>query len=266
MNEPKRLLVESQSQLLSQMLHAAQREELPADLRERMARGLSLAAGGAVLGALTANGSVGGAAAGLGVPTVLSAGAATVTSGVNGAHGASALGVGALGGKVTAGVAGPMTWLKGTLVAVALTGAIGGTVLLQGQDAPPVLPRPAAAAPAPAAVPEGLSEVQVEPLKSLSASEPMVPVSEDGETDVTQRKVGRVKVRKAAAGSAPTTAPGVETLGDLGREVRLLDAARQSIRSGDLEVARAKLAQYEASFPNGSLRAEAASLARAAAR
>jgi TolA-binding protein len=256
MNDPKRLVAEFQSPLMNELLHAAQREQLPDELRHRMAQGLALTLGGASLGAGIAGSSqLPAAIAGTQQAGVLTASGSTT---------ASVAGTG-LGGTSTAtGVswlgatwANTAVWIKMAVAIGAVTGAAGIGSWLGGW------PQPSSAPAASNAI-----EIVEPPANGAVISDgtpaaPLVAADEEPSIRETRPKVARPKVKAGRSGLSEQ--PVAELQGDLGREVRLLDAARRAIISGNLDSAREKLAQYSKAFPNGSLRAEAASLAKAAA-
>lgn len=288
MNEPKRLVAESQSALAHELLRAAQSERVPDVLRQRMAEGLAITLGvGSVGAGLSLGGANVGAQGGL---------AATQAAGIVG-QSASALGSGAAAtGSAGMGAAaltqgftwaGASMWVKGALAVCALTGAAGlGTAVKHWGDGD--VSRPAASLRDGASLRDSASVAENAAPARVDAPEPTIVNPESapriveprGVTDLDAERVAtppvepdphevapsarRAKMRSAgkAVGLAPaSTAPS----SDLGREVRMLDAARRAIIAGDAQLAREKLAQYSRAFPNGALRAEAASLAKTAA-
>lgn len=270
MNEPKRLLAESQSSLAHELLLAARGERVSNELRLRMSDGLALTLGVTSLGAgLTLGGHASGAVAGIAASGLAGAGGG-VTAGTNlAALGAGSGGALASSGSALTTSAGAALWLKGVLAVSVLTGAVGlGSAVthwLAPVEAPSSasatgLASPAAVAPA-RALQDGLL---VAPGDLAGAPETAVPRVAAPTTDVAapiELERGSRKVRsKGKAASTPAT-----TSSDLDREVRLLDAARRAILAGDINGARERLAQYSRTFPQGALRGEAASLARAAA-
>lgn len=258
MNEPRRLIAGLQSPLASEMLRAAQHEQVPDELRHRMAQGLALALGTTALGtgaALTSQ-APGGAA--LGAHQALG-NALSVSTGTIGGASATQTGAWSLGSAW----ANSALWVKGgvTLMALAGLAGVGGWLGSESQTAAPNKTTDAPPPPVTVAPPADEAAVALSPSSDVGhpqlAKEPLNPDSSS-----TRSKQARPK-GKVIRGSA-TEKSGAELSGDLGREVQLLDAARRAIISGNLDSAREKLAQYSRAFPNGSLRAEAASLAKAA--
>lgn len=282
MNDPKRLVAEPQSALAHELLIAAQSERVPDALRQRMAEGLAITLGVGSIGAgLSLGGANVGAQSGL---------AATQTAGIA-SQSASALGDGAATATGGAGMgaaaltqgftwAGASVWVKGALALCAVTGAAGlGTVVKHwasgdaashGDVASHGVQVTEKAAFAPAVNPSDVAPANAERTletrdvggpgaERLVATPSVQPATLDG-----AQSTPRVKAR--SAGKAVALAPASTTpSGDLGREVRMLDAVRRAIIAGDAQLAREKLAQYGRAFPQGALRAEAASLAKTAA-
>lgn len=270
MNDPKRLMAEPHSALAHELLRAAETERVPDVLRQRMAEGFAAALGATSIGV------------GFGV------GSSAVQSGaVGAAAGESAIGSGAAGlaaggANVAAGGGASLAqgtawatsavWVKGALSVCALTGAVGlGTLVERWLE-------PAAVVDGGVAAPVVVQPVAPEAHGAQTAPAPVPEVSRGGEVEATKRVVsdgvigqdrgeatgGRRVSRSSSKAPAGHEEANKQT-GDLGREVRMLDAARRAIISGDIGAAREKLAQYGRAFPQGALRAEAASLAKAAA-
>lgn len=258
MNDPKRLVAELHSPLMNELLSAAQREQLPDELRQRMSQGLALALGGASLGAgIAASSQIPGAIAGAQQTGVLAA-SSSVASGTAGIALNGAPTVAGASGSLGGAWANTAVWIKAAVAASTLIGAAGvGTWL----GAWPV-------AEAPSDVGAASVSNRVEPLAGTAFISDVVPatplVAAEQESPVSQARPIKTPSKAKTARSAAPQQTVSESQGDLGREVRLLDAARRAIISGDLDSARAKLAHYSRAFPNGALRAEAASLAKAA--
>lgn len=290
MNDPKRLVAESHSMLAHELLNAAQSERVPHTLQQRMAEGLAITLGVSSIGAGLALGG----SAQAGVQSGIAAAQSTaMAAGEVSVGGAAGFGTAAIGASNTAAIGGATlaqgatwvssaVWLKGVLAVCALTGAVGlGSVAKQWLDPSGALTNGVA--------PNGVAPNGAEPNvaqgsgaeRGIAVPDAVEPrVAESGDTQrianvdigepsgaevADQGKATRRTARsksKGAASESPTTK---EPSGDLGREVRMLDAARRAIIAGDIGAARERLAQYSRAFPNGSLRAEAASLAKAAA-
>lgn len=270
MNEPKRLLAESQSSLTQELLLAARGERISDELRLRMADGLAVTIGATSIGAGLTLGTQS-AVAGLETSALGSAGG--VAASVSSAPGALVLGSGALassGSAVTASAGGAL-WLKGVLAMSVLTGAVGlGSAVTHwvspGAGAPPSpLEAASSFAVAPADTPAVVQGTAVQGTAVSPVGELAVPRA--GFSDDEASAAGANDAERSARRSRPKTraADAVAASGDLDREVRLLDAARRAILAGDITGAREKLAQYSRAFPHGALRGEAASLAKAAA-
>jgi hypothetical protein len=277
MNDPKRLVAESRSMLAHELLSAAQSERVPDALRQRMVEGFAVTLGVGSIGAGFA--LSGSAQAGVqgGFAAAQSAGVAAGEAGFANAvgFGATATGATATGATATAGGgaalaqgatwASSAVWLKGVIAVCAVTGAVGlGSVVKRWAE------------------PNAVSDGTALQAGSLVVSEPVAPHVLDpnaahrvasegdavdpgsqaiggGEGKAVRRSTRKSKLAASEHGSIK------DVSGDLGREVRMLDAARRAIIAGDIGIAREKLAQYSRAFPQGSLRAEAASLAKAAA-
>lgn len=285
MNDPKRLVGESQSGLAHELLRAAQSEQLPDGLRVRMVEGLALSLGATSLGAgfaLSGGALSSGAQTGLAAAQSLGAaagetsaaafGATTGGAGVSGLAGASSAGLG--GATLAQGTSWAVsaTWLKGVLAVCALTGAVGlGSVVKHwAEPNHDTVSSGAAGALSPASSlpgPNAPERVNEEPSIVSPGDAPRAGtdvVSPPSRTTSADNKAARRAERNKSKVTAIEPSSSREVSGDLGREVRMLDAARRAIIDGDIAAAREKLAQYSRAFPRGSLRAEAASLAKAA--
>lgn len=285
MNDPKRLVAESHSMLAHELLNAAQSERVPHTLQQRMAEGLAITLGVSSIGAGLALGG----SAQAGVQSGIAAAQSTaMAAGEVSVGGAAGFGTAAIGASNTAAIGGATlaqgatwvssaVWFKGVLAVCALTGAVGlGSVAKQWLDPSGALTNGAAPNGAEPNVAQGSGAERgiavpdaVEPRVAESGDTQRIANVDIGEPSgaevADQGKATRRTARsksKGAASESPTTK---EPSGDLGREVRMLDAARRAIIAGDIGAARERLAQYSRAFPNGSLRAEAASLAKAAA-
>jgi hypothetical protein len=107
------------------------------------------------------------------------------------------------------------------------------------------------------------------------------PVSTSGVTDSTRATVSAVAPPESAPVKAPlpsdgalkaadttpfTPAPssaqrgGTKASGDLAEQIAIVDAARSAVRSGDVERALAVVRKYQAEYPRGAFRPEAAAL------
>lgn len=274
MNDPKRLIAESRSMLADELLRAAQSERIPDALRQRMAEGFAVTLGVGSIGAGVALG--GGMQSGIqgGLVAAHSAGAAAGEAGatvglsaaVGGANGAAAIG----GATLAQGAswAGSAVWLKSVIAVCTLTGAVGlGSVIKQWAEpsaAPTTAVGQATSLPMPNELESAAAAREVEPA-DMAAPTQQHAASTDPVGDAREAKATRRAVRSKSKVSASEANPASELPGDLGREVRMLDAARRAILAGDVGLAREKLAAYGRAFPDGSLRAEAASLAKAAA-
>lgn len=284
MNEPKRLLAESQSSLTHELLLAARGERLSDELRSRMADGLALTLGATSIGAgLTLGAHAQGAATGLEASGL--GGASGITASVSNAPGALVLGSGALtsSGSVVTASAGATLWLKGVVAMSVLAGAVGlgSAVGLNSAVTHWVSPIPedsssrAAArssfeatpagvpADSPAVTPAGVQGVGA-PATGVEGAAPRADLAGDVAVPTTGADEAERAARRPRSKTKTLETAAVAS-GDLDREVRLLDAARRAILAGDISGAREKLAQYSRAFPQGALRGEAASLAKAAA-
>jgi hypothetical protein len=269
MNDPKRLLAELRSPLAHELLRASQNEQIPDELRARMAHGFAVTLGGTALGAGVALTSQ--------VPGAVTPQAAALLNGSS----AAGLTAGSVGGGLAAqgstAVAswGAALWLKGALGVATLGGAVGlGTWLAVPSATESATPGASAVSFAAPSVPVASVTART-PLASPQQDTPL-PLQQPGNDTLAKAPSSRDAIaRRAAADTAqletktqrssiPDKAVAQPT-GDLGREVQLLDAARRAIIAGNIDAARAKLAQYGRAFPHGALRGEAASLAKAAA-
>jgi hypothetical protein len=283
MNEPRRLIAGVQSPLASELLRAAQSEQIPDELSHRMAQGLALALGtttlgatvGATLGTGAALTSQAPGAAALGAQQALGS-ALSAATGTLGAASATQTGAWTLGSAWASGA----VWVKGGVTLMALAGLAGVGSWLGSEsgpsasnkttDPPPQAitvaapPNKTVAAPPNKTVAPPANEVE----ESVAPSEldvgDMQVARESLEADAPATRLKQVRPKGKVIRGSATEKSGAELSGDLGREVQMLDAARRAIIAGNLDSAREKLAQYSRAFPNGSLRAEAASLAKAA--
>jgi hypothetical protein len=275
MNEPRRLIAGVQSPLASELLRAAQSEQIPDELSHRMAQGLALALGtttlgatvGATLGTGAALTSQAPGAAALGAQQALGS-ALSAATGTLGAASATQTGAWTLGSAWASGA----VWVKGGVTLMALAGLAGVGSWLGSESGPSASnkttdPPPQAitvAAPPNKTVAPPANEVE----ESVAPSEldvgDMQVARESLEADAPATRLKQVRPKGKVIRGSATEKSGAELSGDLGREVQMLDAARRAIIAGNLDSAREKLAQYSRAFPNGSLRAEAASLAKAA--
>lgn len=275
MNEPKRLLAELRSPLAHELLQASRNEQIPDELRARMAHGFAVTLGGTALGAGVALTSQ--------VPGAVTPQAAALLSGGSSAGVATGSVGGGLAAQGSTAVAswGAALWLKGALGVATLSGAVGLGTWLAAPS--PVEPAKAGVS-APALVPPALISTGVT-APAVAETHPLANPEREGA--FTLQREGTDLVTKEPRGSGALSRADVaaesarprtktqrssvsekavaEPSGDLGREVRLLDAARQAIIAGNIDAAREKLAQYSRAFPNGALRGEAAGLAKAAA-
>lgn len=270
MNDPKRLLAELRSPLAHELLRASQNEQIPDELRARMAHGFAVTLGGTALGAGVALTSQ--------VPGAVTPQAAALLNGGS----AAGLTAGSVGGGLAAqgstAVAswGAALWLKGALGIATLGGAVGlGTWLTVPSPTESATPGASAVSFAAPSIAQASSSERT-PLANPEQDAPL-PLQQPGNETLSKAQSGRDAIaRRSGAGdtapietkpqrsSIPDKAMAQPT-GDLGREVQLLDAARRAIIAGNIDAARAKLAQYGRAFPQGALRGEAASLAKAAA-
>lgn len=275
MNEPKRLLAELRSPLAHELLQASRNEQIPDELRARMAHGFAVTLGGTALGAGVALTSQ--------VPGAVTPQAAALLNGGSSAGLATGSVGGGLAAQGSTAVAswGAALWLKGALGVATLSGAVGLGTWLAAPS--PVEPAKAGVS-APALVPPALISTGVT-APAVAETHPLANPEREGA--FTLQREGTDLVTKEPRGSGALSRADVaaesarprtktqrssvsekavaEPSGDLGREVRLLDAARQAIIAGNIDAAREKLAQYSRAFPNGALRGEAAGLAKAAA-
>lgn len=275
MNEPKRLLAELRSPLAHELLQASRNEPIPDELRARMAHGFAVTLGGTALGAGVALTSQ--------VPGAVTPQAAALLNGGSSAGLATGSVGGGLAAQGSTAVAswGAALWLKGALGVATLSGAVGLGTWLAAPS--PVEPAKAGVS-APALVPPALISTGVT-APAVAETHPLANPEREGA--FTLQREGTDLVTKEPRGSGALSRADVaaesarprtktqrssvsekavaEPSGDLGREVRLLDAARQAIIAGNIDAAREKLAQYSRAFPNGALRGEAAGLAKAAA-
>jgi hypothetical protein len=275
MNEPKRLLAELRSPLAHELLQASRNEQIPDELRARMAHGFAVTLGGTALGAGVALTSQ--------VPGAVTPQAAALLNGGSSAGLATGSVGGGLAAQTSTAVAswGAALWLKGALGVATLSGAVGLGTWLAAPS--PVEPAKAGVS-APALVPPALISTGVT-APAVAETHPLANPEREGA--FTLQREGTDLVTKGPRGSGALSRQDVaaesarprtktqrssvsekavaEPSGDLGREVRLLDAARQAIIAGNIDAAREKLAQYSRAFPNGALRGEAAGLAKAAA-
>ena len=270
MNEPKRLLAELRSPLAHELLQASRNEQIPDELRARMAHGFAVTLGGTALGA--------GVALTNQVPGAVTPQAAALLNGGSSAGLATGSVGGGLAAQGSTGVAtwGAALWLKGALGVATLSGAVGLGTWLAAPS--PVEPAKAGVS-APALISTGVTAPAVAETHPLAnpEREGAFTLQREG-TDLVTKEPRSSRALSRADVAAESARPRAKTQrssisekavaepsGDLGREVRLLDAARQAIIAGNIDAAREKLAQYSRAFPNGALRGEAAGLAKAAA-
>jgi hypothetical protein len=114
----------------------------------------------------------------------------------------------------------------------------------------------AAAAPTLAPVP---SAAQAMPLAAEPVASPLPPVEPSPEKAASPQTPSSTAKSASSISNAKTPAP-ADSANDLGEQLRLIDAARAAIASGNASAASQALSSYGAKFPHGSFGQEAAVL------
>jgi TolA-binding protein len=295
MNEPKRLITEFQSPLGRELLRAAAAERVPDDVRMKMASYL-IGPGAAFERAQELAGPQASAthqpAMTAGRDSVLAQqGTSSLTSALGLKAGAALMIAGVFGGlgylrsapsgsaplaasatpesaaQVTAHSAGGSTKIRGMRDGAPVeNGAVpveNGAVPVENGAVPVengAVPVENGAVPVEnGAVPEvtGAATPSIRSTREVAANA-VSGTSERESTRASRALQSKVAPRRLAA--EPTQS--ADRAADLDGELRLLDAARRAIVNGQVDTARAYLKDYQRTFPQGNLKAEAAALLR----
>lgn len=223
MTQPKRLLEARESELDVALLQSALDDEPPAGLRDRTLTALGITA---VVGATVTTASV--------------ASASTQAAATGATSGASTVATGAV--AKTAGAGALAKW-------IAIAGVVGvasvGSVAVVRDRAHPTGPK--IAVPTASAARTSAAQSHRPPVMAPPREPPIVVPSTTAEPTAS-----------ASADRHPPAAPAPSTR--LAEEVRLLDKARAALNGGAPDECLGMLEEYDARFPNGELKGEAAAV------
>ena len=231
MSGPRRIVEDAPGSLGATLLLVARRQRPPSDVRQRGAALVDAGLGGAPGGAGDMRKANEPPPPEVGLPVAAGSGMALKWLGI-GTVVASVVVAGLIGGPTSWGARGQET--------SAGTPAVAKPALSGSESAPPA-----------DAVPSAITSSAVAPAARAEESKPPRAAAPAPAPAPTER---------AASVPSPAPAPAPASSSGLLEELRLLDAALASLRSGEARRALAVLDRYERTYPRGALTPEARTL------